>query len=431
MIPRMSNMRNFRFYLLIISIFFFLIISIGCQPSSPPLKETPTPPHSNTPPPGNDVSDAKYVSGAINTSTPQISSQPANVRSGLNLMGSAAPKYRVDLKNTGRSPEEGPEKPIILWKFKAGGKIVKPPVIDTKGNIYFGSNDSHFYAVTPSGKLIWKKKLDEWVDSTAAISSDGSIYVGCDDGNLVKFSAKGDILWKYDLRAEISSSPTIYRGIIYVGSEDGYLYGLTPEGKIKLKFKAGGRILVSSPLITKEGDIVVGSEDYYIYAIKPDGKVRWKYKTKEEESFTSPPISAKDGTIYFATPDARIVWLDPNGKKSGDVKLHEEIFAPMALNSRDFLFAAALDGVLISVKKDRVVWKSWIDRKISGGPVIDSKDKLYFCSKSALYIYEMNGKKIGALKIKGDKLLTSPVIGPGKKIYIGAESGNLYCISDE
>ncbi len=350
----------------------------------------------------------------------------------LTLMDSSAPKFRFDLQNSGKSRLQGPDKFKVIWKFKAGDKIARPPVIDKKGNIYFGSNDSHFYALSPSGKLLWKTKLDEWVDSTAVIAHNGTIFAGCDDGNLVAFSPDGKVLWKYYMHAEISSSPTIANNLVYAGSEDGSLYGLTSDGKVKISFKAENRILVSSPLVMKNNDIVIGAEDSHIYRIKPDGSVRWKFKTDEEESFISPPLSDDEGNIYFSTPDKKIIALDADGKKIWEAGTHEEVFEPMTFDREGSLYLTALDGVILSYGKDRFLrWKTWLERKSAGGPVFDSRSMMYISGETALYRIDNKGNRQDKLEIKDDVLMTSPVMGEGKKIYVGSKNGILYCIGEK
>lgn len=399
-----------------------MFIFYGC--SAPPEKETP---FEILPSPQSSSSGDRQPVESSPTEVPSSSIEAKK----LALMDSPAPKFRFDLQNSGRSGLQGPDRFKVLWKFKAGDKIAKPPVIDRKGNIYFGSNDSHFYALSPSGKLLWKTKLDEWVDSTGVIAHDGTIYAGCDDGNLVAFSPDGKILWKYYMHAEISSSPAIANNLVYAGSEDGSLYGLTSDGKVKIRFKAGNRILVSSPLVMKNGDVVIGAEDSNIYRIRPDGSVRWKYRTDEEESFISPPLSDDEGNIYFSTPDKKIIGLDAEGKKIWEAATHEEVFEPMAFDRKGNLYVTALDGVILSYGKDRFLrWKTWVERKSVGGPVFDSRSMMFISGETALYRIDNKGNRADKIEIRNDVLLTSPVIGEGKKIYVGSKNGILYCIGE-
>lgn len=350
----------------------------------------------------------------------------------LSLSKSAHPKSGIDLRNSCRSSLEGPDVFDTIWTYAAKGRINKPPSMDEKGNIFFGSADSNFYAITPEGKLFWKTQLQEWIDSTPAIAEDGSIYIGCDDGNLVALSGGGELLWKYYLHAEISSSPAIYNNLILAGSEDGFLYGFDSKGKVRLKFRAQNRILVSSPLITNDGLIVIGAEDHHIYALTLEGELEWKYRTEKEESFVSPPLSDSEGNIFFATPDKKIICLDSKGNLKWETIIHEEVFAPMAVNSNNILIASALDGVLMSFNPDGSLrWKTWMEGSSEGGPMLDSRDRIYICTENHILLYDNQGNRLQKKKIDCGEILTPPVIGKDKKIYFGTQKGKLHCLGEK
>lgn len=364
---------------------------------------------------------------------PPVTPTPSPPAAQMRLMESACPKSRVDLASSGRSPLAGPEKPELLWSFQAAGPIHCPPSLDLDGNLYFGGYDSAFYCITPAGSLRWKLKVSEWIDSAAALSSSGDIFVGCDDGNLLAISPLGQISWKYDLRAEISSSPAITDdGLILAGSEDGNLYALRPDGGVQFQFKAGKRILVSSPLVTPRGSIIFGSEDGFVYALSPKGELLWKFRGDDEVVFNSPPVLSPGGRIHFATPSKKIITLDPNGRKVGQVSLHEEVFEPMAADLDGSLVAVALDGVLVRLgPAGEMKWKRWIGEEPSGAPALDSLGRTYVPGRKRVYCYSREGKILWTFSVPGGKISTPGVIGPGKQLYIGTENGTMICIGNK
>jgi PQQ-like domain len=61
-------------------------------------------------------------------------------------------QYKRDPQKTARSPFNGPSAPELLWKFSAGNPILSGPVIAADGTIYFGTENSRLYAVSPCGK---------------------------------------------------------------------------------------------------------------------------------------------------------------------------------------------------------------------------------------------------------------------------------------
>ncbi|MEM2050807.1 MAG: PQQ-binding-like beta-propeller repeat protein, partial [Thermoproteota archaeon] len=68
--------------------------------------------------------------------------------------------FKRDFKLTGSSPYSGPPAARLKWKYRTGGMILSSPAIGADGTIYFGSDDTHLYALNPDGSLKWKYKTD-------------------------------------------------------------------------------------------------------------------------------------------------------------------------------------------------------------------------------------------------------------------------------
>jgi outer membrane protein assembly factor BamB len=69
------------------------------------------------------------------------------------------------------------------WKFETGGEVATSPAV-AGDTVYFGSNDTYFYALdTGSGVERWKFKVGDTITSSPAVAG-GVIYFGSDDGYL-------------------------------------------------------------------------------------------------------------------------------------------------------------------------------------------------------------------------------------------------------
>jgi outer membrane protein assembly factor BamB len=110
---------------------------------------------------------------------------------------SAWSTFQHDLQHTGRSPYSGPDKPVLMWKFKTGANINTPITIGADGTIYAGSDDCHLYAINPDGSLQWSFKAENAVRSSPVLGSDGTIYVGSRDGFLYVLNPNGSLKWKF------------------------------------------------------------------------------------------------------------------------------------------------------------------------------------------------------------------------------------------
>ena len=82
--------------------------------------------------------------------------------------------------SNGQSPFEGPISNGLKWKYPTLNSVSSSPVIDDKGNLYFGSG-SHLYACTSSGSLKWSFRAGDLVTGSAAVDSNGVVYFGSYD----------------------------------------------------------------------------------------------------------------------------------------------------------------------------------------------------------------------------------------------------------
>lgn len=94
-----------------------------------------------------------------------------------------------------------------LWDFQTGADVDATPAIGINGDIYVGSFDKFFYALTPDGNLKWKYKTGGIIISSAAINSEGSIFVGSLDTSVYAFESSGELKWTFKTGGAIFSSP--------------------------------------------------------------------------------------------------------------------------------------------------------------------------------------------------------------------------------
>lgn len=181
------------------------------------------------------------------------------------------------------------------WDFYLSSPIVKDDVI------YFGSGDSHIYALdVNSGALVWTYKTGNVVHSSPAIEN-GIVYCGSFDGNLYALDAKtGDEKWvfeggkdeKYKLMVGIQASPTVQDNIVYFGSRDAYVYAVEAKsGKLKWKKKFGNSWMPSSVAVSGN-KLFVGSSDArkFFTVSKADGNIVDSLITKSF-TFSSPTVA--------------------------------------------------------------------------------------------------------------------------------------------
>lgn len=227
----------------------------------------------------------------------------------------------------------------VKWHFATGDRIVSSPVWAT-GNIYFGSNDGHVYALdAASGRQRWAWRTEGPVPSTPAVA-EGRVHVLSYDGRLHTLdAASGAPLWKFATGGErrfearglhgatprtqtiadpydvYLSSPAVVGGVVYFGSSDGHVYALdAASGALRWKQRTGD-VVHASPAVAN-GVVVVGSWDGRLYAFDAlTGAERWRFQAgldsamHNQQGFQS-SAAIVDGVVYVGCRDAHLYAID-------------------------------------------------------------------------------------------------------------------------
>ncbi len=64
------------------------------------------------------------------------------------------------------------------------GNIWTAPLIDSAGDVYYGTNDGHVYGFAATGSMLFDLSTGKTVASYPALTSDGGLLIGSDDGYL-------------------------------------------------------------------------------------------------------------------------------------------------------------------------------------------------------------------------------------------------------
>ena len=330
--------------------------------------------------------------------------------------------FRMDSQNSGYYNESFSNFTNLKWKFKTKGMIFSTPIV-SGGSVFFGSNDSCFYALdTASGVMQWKFKTGGIVSSSPAVK-DTVLYLLSMDSLLYALNTKtGEELWHFKtggeyLRSEpglfgtqpadlISedpwdlylSSPLVVDTLVYFGSSDSNIYAVSINTHNLLwKFKTGKG--VHSTPAYYDGKILCGSWDSKLYALNAlTGGEIWSYQTGTDNSHLMEGIQASpavsDGVVYLASRDNFVYALKVN------------------------------DGSLIWQKSFGGSW-------MPSSPAFDA-DNIYIGSSDAKQIFCMN-KKTGSyvyIVNVGNYCFASPAI-TDEWMFEGFFNGRMYGIEKQ
>ncbi|MCP4569949.1 MAG: PQQ-binding-like beta-propeller repeat protein [FCB group bacterium] len=370
------------------------------------------------------------------------------------------PKFRHDLKNTGRTQYTGPTAPTLDWTYLTGDFVVSSPTIGSDGTIYFGSGirrslwihgetDSSLYALNPNGTLKWKYTTLGGLFSSPTIAEDGTIYIGSFDRSLYAIEDSvtyGRLKWKTDLGFHLLASPTIGSdGSIYMGSPDFNFYILDPDGTIRWNYSAGWCI-ISSPALINDNTVYIGSKDHNLYAFDVAAETPlWASPTGtfyDGHLVDASPAVGPDGTIYVGTdqkgaagtaaipvdsglwamrPNGTVKWVFPTGsgvESSAAIGSDGTIY----FGSFDSCFYALADSGSYPVMK----WKFQTGGSIDCSPAIDGDGVIYFGSRdSVLYALYPDGS-VKWTYTTGGSIESSPTIDDNGYLYVGSFDSSLY-----
>jgi outer membrane protein assembly factor BamB len=144
----------------------------------------------------------------------------------------------------------------LRWHYHAGG-LIKGAVAFSGNRIYFGSYDTHVYALdVRTGKQVWRASSQPRIGRTGTFYANpaaayGRVYIGATDGKMYSYGAtSGKLRWSNGTGDFVYSSAAVWRRNIMVGSYDGTFYSFdAATGDVRWRFNAGGKISGSPSVI--------------------------------------------------------------------------------------------------------------------------------------------------------------------------------------
>ncbi len=338
-----------------------------------------------------------------------------------------------------------------LWTFQTGGEIWSSPVADA-GVVYFGSDDSHLYALaSDTGLERWRFNAGAPVRSRPALDS-AAVYISADSGYLFAVSRDtGHERWHADVGVEtasqlkarsqwdyLQSSPAVADGMVFVGSLDTYIYALeTQTGAERWRFKTEMPVR-SSPAVA-DGIVYVGSWDGLVYALDAQtGTERWRFDTQGN---VQPSPTIVDHIVYIGSRHPYLYALDA----ANGTELWRCSYGRSWVESS----AAVVDGVVYVGSSDALrlfaldaatgatVWEYITNGYAWSSPAVTSHG-VYIGSIGVLHGYlhavdRQTGQELWrietgkALKYNYRGVVSSPAAANGV-VYFGGLDGKLYAV---
>jgi hypothetical protein len=384
----------------------------GCQSSTSGLSKT---------------SSSAAITSSLSTSTQITSTTPANAST--------------------------PMEAKILWSFLGAPQI--GPVVDGKGNIYFGSYDQWLYSLTPSGEVRWKFAVpaDAYNTTTSlVIDRDGLVYIST-VSTLCALDNAGQLRWKLDApkvdkvapeiqALALDSDGTIYMASAVYGQGKVGLNAISSAGQVKWQYICAGS--AANLGVGNNRTIYLGTRGGSLYAVKSDGTLAWELKPKGYSSVYGTPVVAADGTIYVQTEaSALLLALSPDGveKWRSDIAPNQQV--TLGADGTIYVGAGASSwtyhsGLYALSTSGEIKWhydlpgagSQW--DVVSTTAIVGNDGTIYFGSLahgSPSTVYAVN--KDGSTKWyhEVDDTVSGLTLGTNGVLYAGSEDCCVYAIS--
>ncbi|HEX7900800.1 MAG TPA: PQQ-binding-like beta-propeller repeat protein [Planctomycetota bacterium] len=329
----------------------------------------------------------------------------------------------------GVADQAPPDKPELLWRYKAGARVHSTPLV-ADGRVYTAHAKGGVAALGPDGQPVWTAQLGKEPFKAPMLYLAKTLVMGNEAGTLFALDADtGKEKWTYAVGDTIQGSanrvelPGGKAGVVVLSQSDGSLHCVDLEtGKLQWKTPEFERCDGSPSSLA--GRVVLGScaSALHVYdTAKPgkpadvdlggDSQVAGGVALSGVQAFAG----TRGGKLVAADVAAgKILWTLAESKK--------EAFATPAVGPNLVVFAND-DGKVYGVDRStgKALWSA--DTGGSPGSPVIAGNRVVVASSGTLLIFDLlKGDKIWSAEVSDDA--TPPAVAGGV-IYVGADDGTV------
>jgi outer membrane protein assembly factor BamB len=276
---------------------------------------------------------------------------------------------------------------------------------------------------------------DFWLSSPAV--SNGMVYFGSGDSHVYALdAATGALRWKGPTGDVVHASPAIAGGNLIIGSWDSFVYAVE-AGSFKFKWRFQGGLdpqtgnqqgFQASPAVV-DGVVYIGCRDANVYALDlATGEKKWAFNNNGSWVLTSAAVY--NGKVYIGTSDSGLFHeLDAaTGAKLFTIHGKFPYYASPAI-ANGALFLGTFDGRLLAydLKTHEPLWTFQTEASKKNAPAYSKPDGSIDFSKLMPFMF-YDEMVLGVHKMyTTGAFLSSPAIADNT-LYIGSADGAVYAL---
>ena len=249
------------------------------------------------------------------------------------------------------------------YNLNVGGEINSASTITNDHNIYIASTDNNLYSFNAAGVTNpnWPRAMGSELTASVTLDSLDNLYLGTSNGIFQAVTPDNQTLWSYNLGAPVYSSAVINKNnILVVCTLDGRVFGfnlnsLNPQIPSFDWLRTTGSEIKSSPALDDDGNVYVVTMDSELIKINAsDGQIIWRYEADlspgasdigiDMEQYSVGALIDAEGNVIFCTFNGIINKVSPNGVLLFQTILEDSfIFGSPALDSYGNLYVSYND----------------------------------------------------------------------------------------
>ena len=339
-------------------------------------------------------------------------------------------------QNTGQSPYESNINGEIAFGIQIADEIVGNLVIDSEGNIYVATKYV-IYSFDSQGNLRWDYSTESLAGNFSGLSIGRDVIISPSAGDTLYFINQTDG-YKYG-SSNIYQASSLFAPIIdsnanlYIASE--YQYDTNGYKLVKVPYKSweyGGEISLidlgnvkplTSP--TVNDDIIVVLSEGRLRVL--DAKTLQTKFIKSGNYASVRPIIGEGNVIYAVLADS-IVAYSSTGSQLWKTKATGGVKGQLVLDSEKGLYSINSKGNLY--KYDLATGKEYLvsSLEITSGILVENNGDLFFAVNETFYELDSYGNILWK-SVLDSKITGNPVMDANGTIYVTSDDNKVYALT--